>query len=98
MKTPAPASSSGSPKRPAGVRATMRSCIAPLVATPVVISVVIQPGKITFTWIPSDAHAAASDFVSWTTPPLLAAYGMARSLPKSEYMEPMLTPCLRHPP
>src|SRR5690606_25058678 len=87
---PAPARSSGSPKRPAGVRAMIWSYIGWFVFTPCVISVVIQPGTIALTWMFSRAHAVASDFVSCTTPPLLAEYGRTVGEPNSEYSLPML--------
>src|SRR5215475_6486728 len=83
--TAIPAKSSGSPQRPAGVRASTRSCSPGICwRAPFVSSVLMNPGRIAFTWMLSFAHAAASDRVSWTIPPLLAP-------PKSESIEPMLT-------
>ena len=55
-----------------------------------VISVLIQPGAIAFTRMPSSANEMASDLVSETTALLAALYPGAWGAPKYEYIEPML--------
>src|SRR3712207_1134315 len=58
---------------------------------PAVKSVSIQPGRIALTWMLSSAQAIAHDFVIWTTPPLLAAYGIENGCPNRLVIDPMLT-------
>ena len=72
-KTAMPAMSSGVAQRPAGVRASTRSCRPGTRARALLVSSVsIQPGRIALTWMLSVAQARASALVSWTMPPLLA--------------------------
>src|SRR6185312_5826163 len=67
-----PARSRASPQRPAGVRASTRSCRPGTCSRALrVSSVSIQPGSTAFTWMLSLAQADASALVSWTMPPLL---------------------------
>src|SRR6478672_7194297 len=59
-KTAAPARSSGSPQRRAGVRLTTRSCNSGMLRrAPRVRSVLIQPGRMLLTWMLSVAQAEA---------------------------------------
>ena len=53
-------------------------------------SVLIQPGAIALTRMPSSTNAIANDFVSETTAVLAALYAGTRGEPKYEYIEPML--------
>src|SRR5207237_4293598 len=73
--TAMPSMSSIVPQRPAGVRDSTLSC-RPFTCLRAfcVSSVSIQPGNTALTWMLSVAHATAVAFVSWTMPPLLAAY------------------------
>ena len=72
--TAMPAKSSISPQRPAGVRASTRSCRPDTCCrAPRVRSVSIQPGRMALTWMLSGAQALAQARVYCTMPPLLAA-------------------------
>jgi len=53
-------------------------------------SVLIQPGAIALTRMPSSAKAIVNDFVSETTAVLAAPYAGTYGEPKYEYIEPML--------
>src|SRR5690606_41510760 len=91
-KNAEPTRSSGMPHRFIGVVATTRS------ACPGISfracrdnGVSIQPGNITLTLMPCSAQAQARDFVSCTTPPLLAEYGAVTSFETRERIEPTFT-------
>src|SRR5207244_13252626 len=90
-KTAMPAMSSNSPQRPAGVRLSTESFRPGIWRRAFwVSSVSIQPGSTALTWMLSRAHAAASDLVSWTIPPLLAEYAATNAVPKIDIIDPML--------
>lgn len=59
------------------------------------MGVSIQPGATALTRMPSTAHAMASDFVNWATPPLLAEYAGTKPLPKKLSIDAVFTthPC-----
>src|SRR5215467_15212721 len=81
-KIAAPANSSGSDHSPLGIRATTLSLYSGSSRPARLISVLIKPGAIALTRIPSSANASANDFVSETTPVLAAPYAGARGDPK----------------
>jgi hypothetical protein len=66
------ATSCGCPRRPAGIRARTRAVASGSSSTPRASGVTTKPGATALTRMPSAAYSAASDFVSWDTPPLLA--------------------------
>jgi hypothetical protein len=72
-KMAVPVSSSGSAHSPPGIRATTLALNSGFSRPPRLISVLIQPGAIALTRIPSCANAIASDFVSETTAVFAAA-------------------------
>src|ERR1700722_11205250 len=84
-----PASSSGSAQSPAGRRAITLLKNSGLVRPPSLISVLIQPGAIAFTRMPSAANPIASDFVSDMTAVLAAAYAGTCGAPKYAYFDAM---------
>src|SRR5258706_7541975 len=89
--TAIPAKSSITPLRPAGVRRSTWSFRSGKCCRPArVRSVSIQPGSTAFTWTLSRAHATASDFVNWTSPPFEALYAAVVELLQKEYNGPML--------
>src|SRR6185369_4876724 len=95
-KTAAPATSSGCPHRPAGVRERI-SAFRGMDFTGAVMSVSIQPGAIAFTCMLCGANSIAIDLVNWTIAPFAALYDGISPDPKNEYMLPMLMifPALR---
>src|SRR3989442_561484 len=87
----APAPSPPRPPRPAGGRPCPLSRVGGgWRRAPCVSSVSIHPGSTAFTWMLSFAQAVASDFVSWTRPPLLGPYAGENETPKMDIIEPML--------
>src|SRR4051812_3655518 len=78
-----------SPKRPAGVRKSAASLRARGIFSRL-SSVMKKPGEIALTRTPPDAHSAASDLVSPTTPCLLIAYGQAFGQPRWAARDAML--------
>ena len=71
-KSAPPATSSGTPQRPSGVRPMMVALRPSLPYTGAVMRLVIQPGASALTRMPSSAQAPASDWVSCMIPALLA--------------------------
>ena len=89
-KIAAPATSSGVPQRPSGVRARIGPTRG-VVLQRLRHGRSIQPGAIALTRMSSAAQAIASDFVSCAMPPLLALYAARDPLPKKLSIEAMLT-------
>src|SRR5215469_10243568 len=81
-KIAAPANSSGSDHSPLGIRATTLSLYAGSARPARLISVLIKPGAIALTRMPSSANARAKDLVSDTTAVFAAPYAGARGAPK----------------
>ena len=81
-KIAAPANSSGSDHSPLGMRATTLSLYPGSSRPARLISVLIKPGAIALTRIPSSANARANDLVRETTPVLAAPSAGARGDPK----------------
>jgi hypothetical protein len=86
----APASSSGSAHLPSGRRAMTLLLNSGFSRTGRDNSVLMQPGAIALTRMPSSAKAIANDLVSETTAVLAAPYAGTYGEPKYEYIEAML--------
>src|ERR1700730_15121134 len=80
----------GSAHSPPGMRARSLLLNSGFSRTERVSSVLIHPGAIAFTRMPSSANAMANDLVNETTRVLAALYAGDRGAPKYEYIEPML--------
>jgi hypothetical protein len=85
-----PANSSASAHSPPGIRATTFLLNSGFSRPGRLNSVLIQPGAIAFTRMPSSANEIARDLVNETTALLAALYAGACGAPKYEYIEPML--------
>src|SRR5215469_4563395 len=99
IHTTASATSDGLPNRPIGWQLSTYLCTFCALKSRSAIDVSIAPGHTAFTRILLRAVSKAADFVSPTTPCLLALYAAAPAVPTSPEIEAMLTiapplPCL----